>query len=140
MEENKDNIINIDKRELWEQMKKGSDTKPFKASFEAIDVDQKEGRSSCFVDVTQPVITSNFQESALISGIFQWVADYIKNINGQDDFHDKDVVLYSILEGQNLVADEFHKLLMRTAPDDIRELVENVMDKLRKTKGEKDND
>lgn len=140
MEENKDNIINIDKRELWEQMKKDSDTKPFKVSFEAIDVDQKEGRSTCFVDVTHPLITSNFQESALISGIFQWVADYLKSINGQDDFNDKDVVLDSILEGQHLVADEFHKLLMRTAPDDIRELAESVIDKLRKMKGEKDND
>lgn len=116
MEENKDNVIDINKSELWKQLKNDTDCKPASIKFEAIDVD--DGRASCFVEGHLPNGVSNFQHAALLSGIFEWMCDYVGEIEDFKDFAIKDVPLDAILEGQKKLGIAFQKMLIRCKPTD----------------------
>lgn len=135
--EEKDNVIKIDKRELWEQIKKEAPTEPYSVKFEAVDINPEIGKTSCFVDVSEPLVTSNFQHAALFNGIFEWVAQYIDDIEDEEDFKDKYEALNEILEGLPKIFLANRKMLQRTAPDDIKDISKWFLDKL-DNKGEED--
>ena len=139
MGEEKDNIVDIDKKELWEQMKKDSPTESFELKFEAIDTEE-ERRVACYVDVKQPLVTSNFQHAAIFSSMFDWMVTYLDRISNSKEFEDKDIVFNEILEGQTKVSNAFKKMCIRCAPDSIADDVKEFMKEMLEKYGKGDKD
>ena len=70
--------IKVDKKELWEQMKKDAVGSCYSVTFEVIDVDKDTHQIACFVDEHVPVVSSNFQHAGFISGIINYLKKYVE--------------------------------------------------------------
>lgn len=106
--------IKIDKKELWEQMKKDSGSTCYSVTFEAMHVSKEEdekGQVACFVDEHVPVVSSNFQHAGLVSGILGYLTKYVDDIEDLDEFKSKYVVIGAFLEGLTKLSFSINKCM-----------------------------
>ena len=123
----KKKIIEVgDKKELWEQMKKESGKEVMSVRFESIETNEKDSNFACFVEAHCPKVTSNFQESALISGLLSFVNDYINSIETPEDFMKRFVVMNAITDGMKEITMSSLKIAKFMGDKKILELLEKM--------------